>query len=572
MISVVREYEEDLKDGKHLDYNKMAVNSETALSFPTAWGLPFIYTYDVPILIHIESDLKALASPSVYSQEGLQRPKSVDAEYKINAFVSGRVQSQLGFFAPFNHKRYSSGYDKNFQVVVPQISGKVHADVENNQATLEAENTDSQTNINLVHYSSWPYTAAYEIMSLQPEKKIIEKENPHRVNTVLGAKSTGIAFYFKMTSNQPIDYGFMYERLCKQDVVSALLGSWVDDTMQHVQIDLGIDSTKSTTNKVIVHLGHQQLFNPDSSQYQEQSRPENLNRYQAAQESWERQKEFLKNCSKDIRSVSAHVVDTIVIFQGQKVIKYTSTLAGARSEIDPKGRILMQMEKDNKHEEPMRVFFAANTKMPNTNSLNLKYALEFDPTSTIQIQGTLDKKNERPAEINAKVTLLKSESRKQYLKEQPQYEICQKEMQEGNYQLPACEMLTAQANLLDQFRIDVNYENLDKSVVNKTYKLYSVFRHYLYPRISEDILMEHSQPQKNHLEIEGQFSPCLTRVNASMTSEYGKVEIENVKVNDWARALLVLHPVHHVKSRLEGHALKYEGYKGIFLIFWGDKN
>ncbi|EFA11302.1 vitellogenin [Tribolium castaneum] len=563
LLQIVRKCEQDLKNGKHIDYNKMSVNYETALSFPSAWGLPLIYTFDVPTLVHIESEMQASANPSVYSEQGLQQPETVDLEYKINAFVSGRVQSQLGFFAPFNHKRYSSGYDKNFQVVVPQISGKVHLNVENKQATLEAENTDSQKNTNLVHYSSWPYTSVYEIFDVEPKNQIIEKENPHRVNTIIGDKSTGIAFYFKMISSRPIDCGFMYDRLRKQDLVSALLGSWVDDNMQHIQIDLGIDSDKSTTNKVVVHLGHQHTYN---SNLNRQPAPEMSSRYQAAQESWERQKEFLKNCSKDIRAVRAHVVDAIVLFEGQRIVKYTSTLAGARSDIDPRGRVLMQMEKDNQHDKPMRVFFAANTKIPNTNSLNLKYALEFDPTSTIQIQGVIEKKSGNDAQINAKLTLAKSEERKQYLKELPQYEKCQKEMQEGNYQLPACAMLTAQANLLDQFSFEMNYHNIDKVVVNSTYKLYTVLRHYMYPRVSEDILMENEQVQKDRLQVKGQFSPCLSRVNASVVTEYGKVDFNNVKVQDWAKALLVSHPVHHVKSRLGGYALNYETYKANCMV------
>ncbi|KAJ3639678.1 hypothetical protein Zmor_003022 [Zophobas morio] len=562
ITQVVREIEEELKHGKHLDYNKMAVQPEMVVSFPLSWGLPFIHSYDRPTMIHLESDVKVVSNPSVYSEEGLQKPETVNAEFQVHGFMTGRAQSQFGIFTPFNHKRYSAGYDKNFQLLIPHLTAKLHLDVKNKQTTWEITNPKPENNVTLVHFSTWPYTTQNDICSIKHHKEIIFQRNPQKMDVVFGEKSTGIAFSLKMTGNQKIDYGFLYNKITNNGLMAMFLGSWLDENIEHVQIDFGIRSAQTTVHKMVIHLGHQEQYSPGSS------KPKDLEKIQTqhpiSKESWERQSEFLKNSSLGISNVQAEVFDAVVLLEGQKVMKYSATISGGRSNVDPKGRILMQVAKDNQEEKPVKVYIVSNSNIPNIPSLSLDSVLNFDPSATVEIEGTVDG-DENESQINAKVQLFRSENRKQYLKNQPEYKVCQEQMTKGNHQLPPCAILTAQSSILDQFMISFEYQNIDPVVVNQTYKLYSVLRHYMYPRISENIIDSYSHG-RNSVIIKGQYSPDLSSLSASISGSSGRIEIDKLPMDPLSRQPLVLHPVHQTKTHVQGHLLNDPSYQAFCVV------
>ncbi|EFA11425.1 Vitellogenin-like Protein [Tribolium castaneum] len=557
---LVRKWEDEFRQNKHYAYSKMMIAQESSLALPTVLGLPFIYTYDRPALIRVEGNVKVETNPHISSGDSLKKPDNVNVDFDIHAVISGRVQTQFCIFTPFDHQRYSAGYNKNFQLVVP-LNGKMELDVQKKQLKMELQNPGSQESVRLAHYSSWPYTSQGDIYTPKPDLKIIHSQRPHRINTVVGDKSTGVAVYLQITSDHRIDPAFMYERLHHHDLVSAVLDPWIDDTIQYVHIDVGIDSGKSTAQQVNLHLGYKYKY--QSTQAQEKNANDQITDIPAFADSPEkRQQEFVDKLGKYINNPHVFVADATADFQGQYKVKYSATFGVAKSNVDPQSRFMGYARKVEKQNPQVLAYVQGVSHVRNTNGLNLDYAMEFDPTSTAYIQGLL-RKEQRLSRVDAHIELSKSEQRKEYLKQQEEYKECKHQMQEGNTQLPICAKMGIRANLLDTFSIKMKYSDMDPRVINATYKTYSVLRHFLYPRVEENIVEPSSD---NHLDIQGQFSPDLHAVNFSINSEYGNVQVKNVQVNKWYRDLFVSQPVFHARARLQGQALKYDTYRPICVV------
>lgn len=532
----------------------MAIAQQVAFAFPTELGMPFIYTHDRPILVHIDGKIRASANPQVSSGKYIRKPDTLESEFELRALVSARVQGQLSFITPFDQQRYSAGYDRNFQFYLP-LAGKIQMDLQKNQLRTEVESLQKESNTHLLHYSTWPYTSKNSIFTTEPNRQIIRKQHQQKINTVFGQKATGIALSFQLSSDKQMDIAWAYEKLQRHDVMSALLSPWVDEDIQNAEINIRINSQQSTTQKLVAQLGYQHKYEADCHRENEVADLKKIE--EISEEPMRRQHEFIKRVSANICNSRAQVIDATVQFQGEQQIKYVATLASAKSNVDAKGRALVQLKKSGSQSKPWQLLMAAKTHYPNTNGLDLTYAMEFDPTCTTQIEAAFGQDYVNSVMIEAQVQQRKSEERKQYLKEQPEYKECQRQMQQGNHQLPACTKMTVEANLLDHVQIKVDYKNMEPRVLNQTYKLYSVLRQIVFPRLDENIV-DAQGTGKKQVEIEGRFTADLKHMNVKIQTEKYESQIKDVSVNQWAKTILVSHPVFHIRSRLMGLAFNYD--------------
>lgn len=58
-----------------------------------------------------------------------------------------------------------------------------------------------------------------------------------------------------------------------------------------------------------------------------------------------------------------------------------------------------------------------------------------------------------------------SQARRQYLEQSPLAHKCMQQMQEGNTVQYACRNVTSQANLLDQYKLSVNFDKVISNIL-----------------------------------------------------------------------------------------------------------
>lgn len=141
-----------------------------------------------------------------------------------------------------------------------------------------------------------------------------------------------------------------------------------------------------------------------------------------------------------------------------------------------------------------------------------------------------------------------TEERREYLRNHPMAKKCEEQMQHGDYQLPACQNMTARANVMDLYTVTADFHNIPVSAKNMTYKLYSAIRHLAYPYLSENVYDVRNK--EDRIELEARFAPDFKSMNTTLNTPRMNVEFTNMRVNRWVRPIIALHPTQSLAERL----------------------
>ncbi|CAG9759824.1 unnamed protein product [Ceutorhynchus assimilis] len=563
----LRELEQQLKNGKQVRYNKLKQLKQIALSLPTETGFPFLYTYDIPMLVQYEGKVKAQVSPQISSGKKLRKPEQISAQLEGFVTISTKVQSHLSLVTPFDHQIYVAGFDKNFQVHLPL---KINAEVNlaKSSSKIECELNEKHPGARLFHYSSWPYTSRSDIMTTSP---VALRTNTHRLRPesdthrsfdfVLGNKESGMAV--RVSGHHPqqsINILQLADLIKSEGIVAAWQQSWDDATLQQTEADIRLAPEQSSSRKFTLRLGMQNQY---KTQPQNQKQPEFLSIEQLSSkvecESQQRQNELLKHVSAGITNAKASCIDASLEFEGQRKNQYIFALAYAKSNVAPQSSLVAFYK--SKTQTPREVGLQVKSYIPNTNGLDLTDSLEKEPKAKYEVVFQEKQERREPVEIKATIKMNRSESRKQALVEQPMYYVCKKEMQEGNKQLAACQNMTIESNFLNDIKIDIEYQNVPSECKMNIQRIYNAIRTTSYP-IAESTGVRNQEDNK--IEVRVQFQPeHLRQVNVTINKE---TKFSNISLGQWAKTLWVPHPVFHLKARLAGQMMGQDNIRPTCVI------
>ncbi|XP_065165027.1 vitellogenin-like [Atheta coriaria] len=566
---LLRQVEDMLREGEDFHYTKYINRNDVAISFPTEMALPFVYTLDAPTLLHFQGKIRATAEPKMSNGQAIRMPETITAHAEIRALVSARLQAKIGFVTPFDHQQYIAGYDKNVQINLP-IKSQYEIDLKTQQVQAQFQPIEQDKNVQVFHYSSWPYTAKHDILSLEPvaqgphTKIIYAEQQPQSQFNQLVGKQTGMAFRVQYISEQKFaDSMWAYEQLQRHngDAIAFLLAPLYDETIQHTKAEVTYDAQESSARKVQMRLGYE-------SEYQQEQGHGNAEVSQFAQlprESKARQQQFAKIASAGIASSTARVVDLSVEFDGHNKAEYVATAAIASSPVDEKARALFYYKK-HAAQQSYEVAFSAKAHIPNTNGLDYQYALQFDPTTTAQAELAFGQDLQSATKVQLHAKLQKSETRKQYLKNSERAQECHEEMKQGNKQLPACANMTAEANLLDRVNVHVQVEHLSAKARNATQKIYNALRAYGYYNLDENTVDPQTNEKDNQMTIQARFEPDFEAVNVTIRTHKMESHFDQIRVNQWAKQVFGFHPVFRMTDRVMSEALELDTYRPICVV------
>ncbi|KAJ8936451.1 hypothetical protein NQ314_012313 [Rhamnusium bicolor] len=532
----IRKFEDELKKGKNYHFTKLMNTKEIALSFPTEMGFPFLFTYDIPVLWKINGEVSGTASPQISMGNKLYKPDTVTFKTKNEFTLNSKIQSRLSFSTPFDHHQYSSGFDKNFQVHIP-LNGKFQIDFKNGQVEAEIEPKESHEGARLFHYSTWPYTSMGDIKDFQPVSSqqnthYIKQKNLHSFDKTLGKKETGMALRVQFKhERKSVNLSWLSHLLQKRDIISGLLSLWDDASIQRSEINVQYVPEQSSVRKYIVRIGYQQKY---KSEFKGTSgaNPESISDPLARRE---------------------NLIDKIGEGYG-------------KSNVDPKSRVMIFYKGGSTGQDgtPYEISLKAKSFIPNTNGLDLTYSMKNEPTADTQVELTFGKSRESSSKIKAELTFRRSDDRKKFLQEQPMYRECQREMREGNFQLPACANMTMNSNLLDRINVKVQHENIKPEVVDTIKSIYQAWRFNYFPSLH--IEKGKGTGKENEIHLQARFDPDLRSANVSVKGKEQESTIDNIHVGELAKKIFVVHPVFHVRSRILGSVLGLHTYRPICVV------
>ncbi|XP_060515925.1 vitellogenin-like isoform X2 [Cylas formicarius] len=561
----IRQLEESLKNGKQQRYTKLGNLKELAISFPTEMGLPFLYAYDMPVVLNVQANIKAAASPSFSQNNKLEMPETITAEVNSNMIVSGKVQSHLSFVTPFDHQQYISGFNRNLHFNIP-VNAKIEIDVKNMQSKWEIDPSKVKGE-RLLHYSAWPFTSRSDVMTitptaLRPNTQVITQNNQRQYDKIFGEKNTGLAFrLWGHHHEQSLNLLELMRVWKSENIITAWEQLWDNACMHQSEFSVAFVPGQSTTRKITLRLGLQKAYKkqPEMPQRAGFITLDQLNQIKA--EPMERQKQIMKHVGSGINSAYLRAYDMLVEFEGDRQRQHSLTLGLAKSNVDPKHYGLVYY-KNNVRDEPVQLAAQIQGEIPNTNGLDLTYALKTEPSAKFNYLISYGPSESKSMKVQGKITMRRSSERKEYLLSQPLYQVCKQEMQEGNRNLPACANLTIQANFFDRMEVQMKPENWDEKITRPIKDVYRGIRLFFYPMTQ----FESAQSQDQQYLAEVRFQPNLKYLNISVTGEHEKATISDIPMNEWAQTIVVPHPVFHLRSRMFGKAVGFKNFRPTCVV------
>lgn len=562
----MRQIENYFREGKQMKYTKFVNRDEVALSFPTEMATPFIYTLDMPTVLSFQAKtFRSSGQPEAVPMRMQTERGTVDVGsanmqggggIDLRAVYSTKIQGQLGFITPFDHQQYSCGYERSIQVYVPlRVKGTV--DLQNKDVHCEFEllqlQSEQKNNIRMLQYSATPYITSYDILNVQP---VISRPNTHIIyskdqNTYdakFGEKSTGMVFHVQYANedNMYMDYRWLYEQVRHYNFYRAIAASLAGRGMKYKKIAIDYVGDLSLTKKVNIHLKY---LDDDTSSYQhdesENYSSTDISQIYRASENYQKKcEQFAKKASSGIRSPNPWALFVKVDFGGRSKTKWEAILSHASSPIDQKSHTLAFLDKqcDSSSDcKPYQIAVSAKSSTPLTDEINLLSILNQDLSATTQIEAAFGEKQLDEGKIKANIRMRRSETRKQYLQRDPSYYKCKSQMEQGNYQLPACVYLTERAKYFDKIETSWLLENNNSPLPllkNVTYKIYSLLRSVNPFNYDEDFVYSGSKGNSNGMYVDMSYHPEDATANVTLTHMTYRVNYKNAYVSDLVRPLV----------------------------------
>nr|CAH7765550.1 unnamed protein product [Callosobruchus chinensis] len=545
---VIRKWEEELKDGKKIDYVKFVNSRELALSFPTEMGFPFLYTYDTPTLIKFEGEFKFESQPQLSKDDKLHEPEMVSLHSEMGYTYGSKTQGRLSFYTPFDHQQYFAGFDKHMHIHVP-LFGRFQYDVKSMQFKAEIIPKEAHKGAYLFHYSTWPYTSYTDVMSFkplahQPTTHIIKHPIIKSWEHTMGKRQTGLAFHLRVEHEREfvtthhlwssIKEGMfnresswnslysIYRSLQLSGTISnAFSDLWSNAAIQYSRIDVSYLPEQSTVNKYVVHIGHQHRYQKEGPPAENSASSDSDfgKQVSVSGSPIERQQKVIDRVSRGIKSVKAMTLEMSVEFQGDKTRKYMLIGGLGKSNVDPISRLFFRYEKssDSSEFKPYEFTLEGSNDIPNTNGLDLQYTMKQEPKVDSQMSLRFGSPHQPMSKIDAKFEFRRSEERKQYLKRLPNYLQCLADMSEGNKQSQTCVNITMEANLLDRVNMKFSYDNLKPDTVDTIRTVFEAARFTYFINVETE--RGQRSGQENRISVQGRFDPDLRYLNVSVREQ-----------------------------------------------------
>ncbi|CAH1153577.1 unnamed protein product [Phaedon cochleariae] len=247
---VIEMLETILESGLNTNYTKFINRRDLAVSFPMEMGLPFLFTYDTPMLVQTKGTLRAVSDPKISERGRIRKPKNIKISADAFVTITSKIQGRLTFMTPFDHQQYIAGFDKHWQVHIP-IRGGIEFDAENFEVRAEVKPEEHHDKAHLFHYSTWPYTSRINIIdfhsvSSYPTTHFVKPENVRRLDTTLGKEELGLALRIQVDNWRFPDASF------ENDIPSRLLNFWSDPTIKYSHINVTYIPEESITKKLVL--------------------------------------------------------------------------------------------------------------------------------------------------------------------------------------------------------------------------------------------------------------------------------------------------------------------------------
>lgn len=551
-----------LANGQQFNATKWFNQEQITIAFPLASGLPFLFTYKTPTLMRAGGEIRITTNPDLSqgNDEEIRIPREINANAEIDVLYSTQTDARVGFMTLFDSQRYVAGVQKKIQVHLP-LRLTINIDANKDEVTAQAESLDQKNDVTLIHASSWPYTQYRDIAAAYDHTKkentqVISTQQPKEYDQRFGQASTGMVFHVNAKYEREfIDAARAMEYFRQHDFVSLVMYTTATESNEYYNLKVELDNQRSQAQslKVKMQFSSQESYENQESKPKHPKDTSNAKNYAHPQNtdanSQERREQFTQNAGAGIANADVNTVDASISFQGknQKTAQYIATIAYADSKSNNQQRLIAYLSANPTKESKQQMCLHVESSMPNVPQLNFKNALAQNEDGEMRVELDFGDKCKDGQHITVKAKMSQSEGRKKHVEYSPLGKQCKEQMNKGDYQMPACQNATYQANVYDQYIISADYDNLSSKTEKAGHAAYALLRHIGFEYVDESRADSHAK--NKHIEAKIRLAPNMRHANFSLDTPAVSAEWNHVPVPSWAKRLPV-HPDQDVFERL----------------------
>ncbi|XP_045456674.1 vitellogenin-like [Melitaea cinxia] len=504
--------------GTNKHYTKIVNINQVSVMFPLAAGVPFIYKYKKPMILHIQTNNNEQFNATNNNEHKTEMALNSDVSFTLAVNYEGSV----GFLDTISNQYPSVGVVEKFQLHLPF---KMRLEVKSGEMKLRLAPREPEQDSTIVHYSVWPYSANQKkdtlvTISQDPNSKVIIR--PQKVLSVDYKFGQQIGAIFQLQgysyANDYRNFGWFFN---SKNYLSNLYFALKQRDIAQTHWNLRYLGKQSKSKAVSISAVYDTLYNQNNG---DKVPPVVQKVADVSPNSPSRREELVKRVTFGIKSAKAQVLDLSAQFESPEKIEYVATLAIGQSEVDPKMQFELFAGRNSDQNGPYQAnAFGVINKPASISQMNFVEALN----NNLKWDFEIDYANNQKENVHIKGTAERTEKYADDLQNHALGKECKQEMSKGNNYQHNCHRAIVMAHAPDNYKVSVTYKDITPMTKNFYYQLY---------RIIEGLTIWQSEISPQKVNSEGRID---LNVNASfltntlclaLQTRLGEMRLRNVPI------------------------------------------
>nr|ACU00433.1 vitellogenin [Bombus hypocrita] len=415
--------------------------------FPTETGLPFVYNFELPMLLKITGTMNNDA----------KNLKTIKMKTDFRILYAMKIQGRMSFVTPFEHQEYIAGIDVDFNLHLPM---KLTLDIDLPKQNFEIKiwPLKGEDKARLLHYSVVPYVANHNILSLRPllTEKTAQMIIPDDIylDTILDSDLLKVV----LEADKSYDYNNWLD-LDIDNFFNVVIAPWSSDNDNYCKVDVFMNLKREQVAPFVLKMSYDfmemaptaedaKLWTPKATATEPSDKHP---------DSEVRRKQWMNEAAKGVKSAKSQVIDIRleVPVTSEETIMNVITVATSNSEIEKKGRTLVYWSCETLFE----VCAASQTKVTPDNTVFYEEVAQLKPKVEFNADFRIGKVCSTGEQLNINSVATQSKELRERIKNSSLIKTCEKQMQQGNKILRACQNAAAISMILDQITISVDFQS-----------------------------------------------------------------------------------------------------------------
>nr|ALR35190.1 vitellogenin [Spodoptera exigua] len=535
LVQDIMVYMSQVEKGMEQHYTKVFNSNQVSVMFPISSGMPFIYKYKEPVVIHLQAKYKG----KIVRDANTRKEMSLLMDQDLQITAARNIDGNVGFMDTLSNKMASAGAVKKYQMNVP-IKMSVQANSGETKIKVEPLRPDQDNTI--AHYSVWPYTTIQMKDTLVPYSqdsatKIVERSRKVSSTDVKFGQQIGVLFQL-----QGYSHSNEFRNTNILQVVSNVANLLALRDIGLTHYNLKYLGKQSQNKKLTLTAAYDELFNQKQSGELKEAR----NIQDVTPNSEARRGEMVKRVSSGINSARAQVIDVSATLEGSQKQEYVFTAAVADSPVDRKMQMVWFVGRNSAQQGSEQINVVLKVKKPEISPLNFLEALKKDMKMTYEA----DIKFSQDGNIHIQGTTERTKMATEQLKNNPWAKLVQQQIENGNQYQAAAHRMLIRAHAPDNMKAIVTYKNLSPMTMNWTSQAFHILKQW-----NRNIEIN---PTKNvgegKLQVEVQGSYLDNTLRFEMISPAGLVRVDNVPMPRFTPELVSLYTPFSPYERIGNYA------------------